>query len=177
MSEAVASMAIMVDPDGMREVIFNVICKIREESKRINVELNNIEQSLGAEFCESNQLYNELKKINNKLENIISVLSNCENFIDSTILDYLNANKKIDTFVNRIISKETENRHNIFKESFSEQEKKKDVLPLSLISNIKEKPCKLPQKDCIIKTSVNAGKIDGGKNILVRAWKTRYHDL
>ena len=103
----------------------------------------------------------------------MAILSNCEDFIDSAILDYLNANKKVDIFSKRIISRELETRHNIFKDTFLVQDKKKDVLPLSLIKNAKEKPCKLPHKDCFIKADVSIGKIDSGKNILVRAWKMK----
>ncbi|NLM58749.1 MAG: hypothetical protein GX194_06470 [Clostridium sp.] len=164
-------MAIMVDPDGMREVIFNVICKLKEKVIRNKAEFKRIEQSLETEFWKSSELYNEFIEVNNKLETIIAHLSNCERFIDNAILEYLNANKKVDMFFQRVIGKELVARKNIFKETFSVQGNRKDAIALSLINYIEEKPSKLPPKDTFFKADVNVGKIDNGNNILVRAWK------
>jgi len=167
--QGVNTVDISVYPDGMKDILRQILI-LKQEIARIEAEFRIVGRSLDSEFQD---VQNLIKVVEQKLENICIFFSRSGNFFEQTITDYINAEEAIKCMLDRI--ENVKYNSNLGSGLNKSREKiKGSKLTFSEVLNIdlKVEPCKISKKEILAKYKVRPGKIEDGKNILVRAWKS-----
>ncbi len=162
-------MNISVYPDGM-EAMLEQICRLKQEASRIEAKFRSVGGSIDPEF---QAVFNQIRAVEQDLERICMYFSRCCGFVENTITEYLNAEKTV-----CYMSKEYVNLRPADRKRAELVDEKVDVRGRNIDSceafnmGLKVEPCRINKREFLIKYKVEPGKIDEGKNILVRTWKS-----
>lgn len=167
--QGVNTVDISVYPDGMKDILRQILI-LKQEIARIEAEFRIVGRSLDSEFQD---VQNLIKVVEQKLENICIFFSRSCYFFEQTITDYINAEEAIKCMLDKIENVKYNNNLGAGLNK-SRKEIKGCKLTFSEVLNIdlKVEPCKISKKEVLTKYKVKPGKIEDGKNILVRAWKS-----
>ena len=168
--QVVDTVNISIHPEGMREILVQ-LNKLKNEVNRIETEFVRIGRSLDPEFLEISKL---VRSVEQDLVDINVSLARFCSFVDNTINEYVDADKRIKGMVDNIQNLISTTRDKFIPIKSIDFEKKNqkvfyfDMLKIDLI----DEPCRLPRKEILEKFKVRPGKIAEGKNILVRTWSS-----
>ena len=168
--QVVDTVNISVHPDGMRDILVQMY-KLKSEVNRIEAEFESIGLSLTPEFLEFSNL---IKEVEQDLGDANIYLSRFCNFVDNTINEYVDAERKIMCMVDRIPDIQSKSIDVLNPVQYLGPKKKyrKSYLFDMFRIDLKEEPCKLPKKQIFEKFTLKPGKINEGKNILIRTWSS-----
>ncbi|TYQ16036.1 UNVERIFIED_CONTAM: hypothetical protein Cloal_2538 [Acetivibrio alkalicellulosi] len=163
-------MKFSVDHHKMKEMLLESICSIKDRISKIEYQFKAIEKDIIFDGKESLKVYSLVKKINSELNDVIKCLKECSEFVDYSITEYINMEKKIKKTLESLCS------ITIFSKKYGEQSEKgfndnkffRGASKLVLY----EEPCRIPHKEFFTNDKVSLGEVLNGKNILVRSWKT-----
>ncbi len=160
-------------PERMKDILVQ-IHKLKSEVKRIEAEFEKIGLSLTPEFLELSSL---IKEINEDLDFANVYLSRSCSFVNEAIDEYTDIDRKIMCLLSKFpsINTNTTDVPQPVKNINSEEKKRNGYLFDMLRTDLKEKPCKLPQNQIFKKYTLKPGKIDEGHNILIRTWSSNYN--
>lgn len=160
-------------PERMKDILTQLY-KLKSELKRIEAEYKTIGLSLTPDFLE---LSSFIKEINEDLAYENKCLSKFCSFVDETIDEYSDIDRKIICLLSRFsnINSNTADVPQPVKNINSEENKRNVYLSDMLRTDLKEKPCKLPQNQIFKKYTLKPGKIDEGHNILIRTWSSNHN--
>lgn len=161
-------MSVLVDPDGMREVILQSILKLKQQLVNIKAGYNSVIKSLQSESEDFAQLHNVIMEIDRELDYINKVMFKCERFIDDAIFEYVSTKKKVMDIYEKIGTLEMLRSENSYNTSHLNEYTNR--LSKRLMQRREVESCKLPSKNSFINAPVRTGKIDNGNNIIIKTW-------
>lgn len=167
--QGVNTVDISVYPDAIKDIL-RQLSILKQEAIRIEAEFRTVGRSFDSELRD---VQNLVKVIEQELGNICMFFSRSCNFAEYTISEYLNAEMAIKNMYDRVEGFKSKDSQRVGL-SKSKQETNKSEMPVSKVLNIglKIEPCKIYKKEVLMKYKLKPGKIEDGKNILVRTWKS-----
>ncbi|WP_010250266.1 hypothetical protein [Acetivibrio cellulolyticus] len=163
-------MNISVYPDGMKAML-EQICSLKREANRIEAEFRMVGGSIDPEFQD---VLNLIKVVEQELERICMYFSRCCSFVEHTITDYLDAEKTVNYMIEKIGNFKLAGSQKTGLIKSNNKEIKGWKIDFCEVFNVAlmVEPCRIHKKELLMKYKIKPGKIEAGKNILVRTWNS-----